>query len=112
MEQESWPSSYSLQQPLFFGDTMIEVGLPDRAQLVGGDRGALHLEPVADQEAAVRRALTAFLFLPARPYPFVRPAALAVAGRLSSLAACGEAGGSSPRLFTNAKNAFTTAASN
>lgn len=43
-----------------FGDGAIDVELPDRATLVGGGNGASRaprLQPVADQEAAVRDAL-------------------------------------------------------
>jgi len=53
-----------IEQSLFFGDTNIQVSLPDRTRLVGGDDGGPRLEPVADQEAAVRAALAEPLALP------------------------------------------------
>lgn len=62
------------EQSLFFGDTNIDVSLPDRTRLVGGDSGGPRLEPVADQEAAVRAALAEPLGLP-RIGQLVRPGA-------------------------------------
>jgi len=63
-----------IEESLFFGDTSIKVGLPDRTRLVGGDGGGPRLEPVADQEAAVRAALAEPLGLP-RVGRLVRPGA-------------------------------------
>ena len=63
-----------IEQSLFFGDTTIQVSLPDRTRLVGGDGGGPRLEPVADQEAAVRAALAEPLGLP-RVGRLVRPGA-------------------------------------
>ena len=63
-----------IEESLFFGDTSIKVGLPDRTRLVGGDDGGPRLEPVADQEAAVRAALAEPLGLP-RVGRLVRPGA-------------------------------------
>jgi nickel-dependent lactate racemase len=62
------------KQTLFFGDSNVEADLPDRTQLVGGDGGGPRLEPVADQEAAVRAALAEPLGLP-RVGKLVRPGA-------------------------------------
>jgi nickel-dependent lactate racemase len=54
-----------IEESLFFGDTTVQVSLPDRTRLVGGgDGGSARLEPVADQEAAVRAALAQPLGLP------------------------------------------------
>jgi len=63
-----------IDQTLFFGDTSIQVSLPDRTRLVGGDGGGPRLEPVADQEVAVRAALSEPLGLP-RVGQLVRPGA-------------------------------------
>jgi hypothetical protein len=63
-----------IEQSLIFGDTNIDVSLPDRTRLVGGERGGPRLEPVADQEAAVRAALAEPLGLP-RVGQLVRPGA-------------------------------------
>jgi len=63
-----------IEQSLFFGDTNIQVVLPDRTRLVGGDGGGPRLEPVADQDAAVRAALAEPLALP-RVGQLVRPGA-------------------------------------
>jgi hypothetical protein len=63
-----------IEQSLFFGDTSIQVSLPDRTRLVGGDGEGPRLEPVADQEAAVRAALAEPLGLP-RVGELVRPGA-------------------------------------
>jgi hypothetical protein len=63
-----------IEQSLFFGDTSIQVKLPDRTRLVGADGGGPRLEPVADQEAAVRAALAEPLGLP-RVGQLVRPGA-------------------------------------
>jgi hypothetical protein len=63
-----------IEQSLFFGDTSIQVSLPDRTRLVGGDDGGPRLEPVADQELAVRAALAEPLGLP-RVGQLVRPGA-------------------------------------
>src|SRR3972149_886998 len=55
-----------IEARLLFGEGTVAVSLPDRAQLLGGDgseRGP-RLEPVADQEAAVREALARPLGLP------------------------------------------------
>src|SRR3972149_5379712 len=55
-----------IEARLLFGEGTVDVSLPDRAQLLGGDgseRGP-RLEPVADQEAAVREALARPLGLP------------------------------------------------
>src|SRR3990170_2332384 len=55
-----------IEARLLFGEGTVDVNLPDRAQLLGGDgseRGP-RLEPVADQEAAVREALARPLGLP------------------------------------------------
>ncbi|GAG48111.1 unnamed protein product, partial [marine sediment metagenome] len=52
---------------LLFGDSTVNVSLPDRTQLIGGGDGASggpRLEPVADQEAVVRQALARPLGLP------------------------------------------------
>jgi len=62
---------------LLFGDSTVNVSLPDRTQLIGGGDGASggpRLEPVADQEAAVRQALARPLGLP-RIRELVRPSA-------------------------------------
>ncbi len=56
-----------IEQSLFFGDTTVQVSLPDRTRLVGGGDGggaSQRLEPVADQAAAVRAALAEPLGLP------------------------------------------------
>ncbi len=55
-----------IEESLFFGDTTVQVSLPDRTRLVGGGDGggSARLEPVADQEAAVRAALAQPLGLP------------------------------------------------
>jgi hypothetical protein len=63
-----------IEQSLFFGDTSIQVKLPDRTRLVGGDGEGPRLEPVAEQEAAVRAALAEPLGLP-RISQLVRPGA-------------------------------------
>jgi nickel-dependent lactate racemase len=63
-----------IEESLFFGDTSIKVSLPDRTRLVGGDGGGPRLEPVPDQEAAVRAALAEPLGLP-RVGRLVRPGA-------------------------------------
>ena len=63
-----------IEQSLVFGDRNIDVSLPDRTRLVGGERGGPRLEPVADQEAAVRAALAEPLGLP-RVGQLVRPGA-------------------------------------
>jgi hypothetical protein len=63
-----------IEQSLFFGDTSIQVKLPDRTRLVGGDGEGPRLEPVADQEAAVRAALAGPLGLP-RVGQLVQPGA-------------------------------------
>src|SRR3972149_1102900 len=55
-----------IEARLLFGEGPVDVRPPDRAQLRGGDgseRGP-RLEPVADQEAAVREALARPLGLP------------------------------------------------
>src|SRR3990172_1764836 len=52
---------------LLFGDETVDIQLPDRAQVVGGGDGAergSRLEPVGDQETAVREALARPLGLP------------------------------------------------
>ncbi|MCH8920928.1 MAG: DUF2088 domain-containing protein, partial [Chloroflexi bacterium] len=52
---------------LLFGEGTVNVTLPGRTRLVGGSDGASRgprLEPVADQEAAVRDALAQPLGLP------------------------------------------------
>src|SRR3972149_6901804 len=57
-----------IEARLLFGEGTVAVSLPDRAQLLGGDgseRGP-RLEPVADQEAAVREALARPRGLPRR----------------------------------------------
>jgi len=64
-----------IEQSLFFGDTTVQVSLPDRTRLVGGGDGggvSQRLAPVADQEAAVRAALAEPLGLP-RVRELVRP---------------------------------------
>ena len=56
-----------IEARLLFGDETVDVQLPDRAQVVGGGDGAASgppLEPVADQETAVREALARPLGLP------------------------------------------------
>src|SRR3990172_4916718 len=56
-----------IEARLLFGEETVDVQLPDRAQVVGGGDGAERgprLEPVADQEAAVREALAKPLGLP------------------------------------------------
>jgi len=63
-----------IEESLFFGERSIKVSLPDRTRLVGGDGGGPRLEPVADQEAAVRAALAKPLGLP-RVGQLVRPGA-------------------------------------
>ena len=63
-----------IEQSLFFGDMSIQVSLPDRTRLVGGDGEGPRLEPVPDQEAAVRAALAEPLGLP-RIGQLVRPGA-------------------------------------
>jgi hypothetical protein len=63
-----------IEQSLFFGDTSIQVSLPDRTRLVGGEGGGPRLEAVADQEATVRAALGEPLGLP-RIGQLVRPGA-------------------------------------
>src|SRR3990170_344541 len=55
-----------IEARLLFGEGTVDVSLPDRARILGGDgseRGP-RLEPVADQEAAVREALSKPLGLP------------------------------------------------
>ncbi len=52
---------------LLFGEGTVNITLPGRTRLVGGGDGASRgprLEPVADQEAAVRDALAQPLGLP------------------------------------------------
>jgi hypothetical protein len=64
-----------IQQQLFFGDTTVQVNLPDRTRLVGGDGDDKErLQPVPDQEAAVRAALAKPLGLP-RIRELARPGA-------------------------------------
>src|SRR3990170_3261549 len=56
-----------IEARLLFGNDTVDVQLPDRAQVVGGGDGAAsgpRLEPAADQEAAVREALSRPLGLP------------------------------------------------
>lgn len=57
-----------------YGDQRIEVTLPDSATVVRGLGGGSRLEPVADQEAAVRAAIAAPLGVP-RIRDSVRPGA-------------------------------------
>ena len=66
-----------MEAQILFGDSAVNVSLPDRARIVGGGDGASRgprLEPVADQEAAVRRALSRPLGMP-RIGELVRPGA-------------------------------------
>ena len=66
-----------MEAQILFGDSAVNVSLPDRARIVGGGDGASRgprLEPVADQEAAVRRALSRPLGM-ARIGQLVRPGA-------------------------------------
>src|SRR3990172_709451 len=66
-----------MEAQILFGDSAVNVSLPDRARIVGGGDGASRgprLEPVADQEAAVRRALSRPLGLP-RIGELVKPGA-------------------------------------
>ncbi|MDP2673691.1 MAG: lactate racemase domain-containing protein [Dehalococcoidia bacterium] len=56
-----------IEARLLFGDGTVDVQLPDHAQVVGGGDGTAsgpRLEPAADQEAAVREALSRPLGLP------------------------------------------------
>src|SRR3990170_6424329 len=56
-----------IEARLLFGEGTVDVSLPDRAQLLGGgdgDQRGPRLEPLADQEAAVREALAKPLGLP------------------------------------------------
>src|SRR3970040_249715 len=56
-----------IEARLLFGSDTVDVQLPDRAQVVGGGDGAAsapRLEAAADQEAAVREALSRPLGLP------------------------------------------------
>src|SRR3989304_2443531 len=56
-----------IEARLLFGDETVDIQPPDRAQVVGGGDGAergARLEPVGDQEAAVRDALARPLGLP------------------------------------------------
>ncbi len=55
-----------IEAKLLFGEGTVDIRLPDRARVLGGDgseRGP-RLEPVADQEAAVREALAKPVGLP------------------------------------------------
>src|SRR3972149_3985733 len=55
-----------IEPSLMFGYGTVVVSLPDRAQLLGGDGSerSPRLEPVADEEAAVREARATPLGLP------------------------------------------------
>src|SRR5207247_4521577 len=57
-----------------YGDSPVQVELPERAEIVGGGNGAPRLAGVADQEAAVREALANPIGLPRIGY-LVRPGA-------------------------------------
>ena len=62
---------------LLFGEGTVNITLPDRTKLLGGGDGssrASRLEPVTDQEAAVREALARPLGLP-RIHDLVHPGA-------------------------------------
>src|SRR3990172_7519171 len=63
-----------IEQPLPYGDSALQVSLPDRARLVGGGDGGPRVPPAPDQEAAVRHALASPLGLP-RVGQLVRPGA-------------------------------------
>ncbi len=56
-----------------YGDSTVTAELPERTMLVGGDGGP-RLQPVADQESAVRQALVAPLGMP-RVGGLVKPGA-------------------------------------
>lgn len=63
------------QARLLFGDSTVDVEMPDRTRFVGGgDSDRARLEPVADQAAAVREALANPIGLP-RIGELVRPGA-------------------------------------
>ncbi len=53
-----------IELPLPYGDAVVQAGLPDRTQLVGGGNGGPRIPPVADQTGAVRRALAGPIGLP------------------------------------------------
>jgi lactate racemase len=61
-----------LQLP--FGDSTVQVEVPERARIIGGSNGGPRLTAVADQEAAVREALSKPIALP-RIRELVRPGA-------------------------------------
>lgn len=61
-----------LELNLPYGDSAVSVELPERSTVVGGGSGGPRLEPVADQEAAVREALANPLGMP-RVRELVRP---------------------------------------
>jgi hypothetical protein len=65
-----------VEATLLFGNSTVSVNLPDRTQVVGGDAvpAGPRLEPVTDQEDAVRQALARPLGLP-RIRELVRPGA-------------------------------------
>jgi nickel-dependent lactate racemase len=55
-----------------FGDRSVQVQLPDRAQVVKANQASAHIEPAADEAAAVRTALEKPLGMP-RIGELVRP---------------------------------------
>jgi hypothetical protein len=57
-----------------YGDSTVRAELPERTNIVGGGDGRPRLEPVADQEAAVREALANPIGLP-RVGQLARPGA-------------------------------------
>ncbi len=63
-----------MEATLLFGDSTVNVNLPDRTQLIGGDGvpAGPRLQPLADQEVAVREALAQPVGLP-RVRELVRP---------------------------------------